>query len=272
MHQSILSFLGGTPACFSCPPADPLRSNTTVLKPRDARTSAAASPAGPAPITATVRPAPSRRGSAVSFSRPRRGLTAHSRGSPLVTFSTSDSMQRRQLMQRMISSARPSSALAAQAASASRGRPRPTKSWMPSASWASACSGERMRLAAMTGMDTASFTAARQVLAPAALEGHGLQPPVVGLVAGRSDVDGIDAGPLQTPRHLHPLLQLDALAWLADEAVELVNAEPDSHREIPSHTRAGCRLRSPAGSACGYPGFLRTHHGAGCSGGSGTAG
>ena len=87
-------------------------------------------------------------------SLPTAGFSAHSPFLPTFAFVMKEEMQFRQPMQRLMSSGRPSSHFCTQWGSQMKVRAEPTTSCQPSAIWRSACSGERMKLAAQTGMET----------------------------------------------------------------------------------------------------------------------
>ncbi len=124
-------------ATFSCPPISLAASNSVTSWPRSAALTAQASPAGPAPTTATrLRRRVGESTSSVSWQA--RGFTRQEVIWPLKVWSRQAWLQP---MQVLIASGRPSAALATKSGSASIGRAMDTMSAVPSASSRSASSG-----------------------------------------------------------------------------------------------------------------------------------
>jgi hypothetical protein len=132
------------------PPIASAASNRSTRCPRAAAVTAADSPAGPAPTTATLFS--SRTGRITSsVSRPARGLTRQ------LAFPSSNTWSRQawlQAMQVLISSARPPAALRIHSGSASSGRAIDTMSASPRASTSSATCGMLIRFEVITGTGT----------------------------------------------------------------------------------------------------------------------
>ena len=125
-----------------------------TARPRSAAETAVASPAGPAPTTATdFFTRVGRSTSVVSWHA--RGLTRHEAFLFLNTWSRHAWLQ---AMQVLISSARPAAALLRNSASASSGRAIETRSASPEARISSAVSGVLIRLDAQTGTDTSALS------------------------------------------------------------------------------------------------------------------
>ena len=109
-----------------------------------ARVWAAVRPAGPAPITKIFRPFPSLGMEKYAFSLATLMFSAHSPGLPTPALVIKERMQLRQPMQRRISFSRPEAAFSTQWGSQIKARAEATKSWSPSCSCRSACSGARI--------------------------------------------------------------------------------------------------------------------------------
>ena len=138
------------------PPISGEASKSVTAWPRSAALTAADSPAGPAPTTATDRLV--RVGERTSVvSRPARGLT---RQDAFLFWNTWSRHAWLQAMQVLISSARSSAALLTKNGSASSGRAIDTRSAVPSESTCSASSGVLIRFDAQTGTDTSALSRA----------------------------------------------------------------------------------------------------------------
>ncbi|MNI64690.1 hypothetical protein D3C73_1201510 [compost metagenome] len=124
---------------------------------------AKASPAGPAPITASFFGF-SAGTSGISVSRQARGLTRQEVSLPSKIWSRQAWLQPIQVL---ISSARPSAAFCTKAASARNGRAIDTISAQPSASTCSATAGSLMRLVVISGMRTLPISLRVTQLKPA---------------------------------------------------------------------------------------------------------
>ena len=152
MNSLSIPLFGGMAARLTVPPSLSEASKRMVLKPRLASVRAASMPAGPAPATATVRPAPLRTSfsSPYSNSRPRTGFRVQPSGSPSFRM-RKHSMQPMHLR---ISCSLPAAALQPQSGSARCPRAMPTKSTSPASSISSAKAGCLILQTAMTGIFT----------------------------------------------------------------------------------------------------------------------
>ena len=142
-------------AMSNCPPTWSRASKSSTSCPRPARVVAAASPAGPAPTTATLR-AVLVGSMTSSVSYPALGLTRQVARCLRKVWSRHAWLH---AMHVLISSARPCSALRTNSGSARNGRARDTRS-APPESTCSATSGVLIRLVAQTGIRTCSLSRA----------------------------------------------------------------------------------------------------------------
>ena len=166
-NSVIIPLFGGIAARLAVPPSLSCASNKIVSNPRLASVRAASMPAGPPPMTATLRPVPflTSFSSPYSNSRPRTGLTVHPRGSPSLRI-LKHSMHPRHLRIRM---SLPAFAFLPQLGSAKWPRAMPTKSTAPFSSIFSAKAGCLTLQTAMTGIFTAlRMLEARLIFHPSA--------------------------------------------------------------------------------------------------------
>mmetsp|Transcript_13769 Transcript_13769/g.40763 ORF Transcript_13769/g.40763 Transcript_13769/m.40763 type:complete len:205 (-) Transcript_13769:834-1448(-) len=142
---------------LNCPPISPLASKSTTSWPRSAAVVDDAMPAGPAPMTATLRFCD---GSVVgsilsSNSYPAIGFTRHDARLPLKVWSRQAWLHP---MHVLMSSSRPVSALATKCGSARNGRAMLIMSAQPSSSTRSATAGSLMRFVVQSGMPTSPLS------------------------------------------------------------------------------------------------------------------
>mmetsp|Transcript_5375 Transcript_5375/g.10237 ORF Transcript_5375/g.10237 Transcript_5375/m.10237 type:complete len:218 (-) Transcript_5375:738-1391(-) len=139
-------------AMLNCPPISPAWSYIVTLCPLSAAVVAKASPAGPAPTTATSISEPGAHGSMRSSSSwQATGLTRHEAVMPLKVWSRQAWLQP---MQVLISSVLPSSAFLTRFASARKGLAMDTMSASPLSSTCSATCGMLILFVAHRGMFT----------------------------------------------------------------------------------------------------------------------
>jgi hypothetical protein len=140
-------------ARLNWPPISAAESNRLTLCPRSASCVAAASPAGPAPTTATFFGAAAA-STVTSSSWQAKGLTRQEQSWREKMWSRQAWLQ---AMQVLIASARPAAALFTNSASARKGRAIETMSASPRAMTSSATCGSLMRLVVISGILTWPF-------------------------------------------------------------------------------------------------------------------